>query len=331
MESKKKSWVFRVASTPEVGGGHVMRCLSIGRELQKYQSVHFLLCKGGEYWIDRIKYYGITASIYESDEELENMNLLVDGYNFSDLDIRNWCKKCKYMAFIDDNDYLFDCANLVISTRMGVYKRNNNKQSLLQGEKYALISSEYIKRIPSNNANKVKNILITCGMRDSKNFTIHALKKLSENNFSGNVNIAIGSQAPYLQELSNFINNCEFSANILIDSNELYKLLLESAMVIGTGGVSLLERMSLGIPSVTIIAAENQRNQVLWSANIGATILVDPLEEKFQYNFTNAINFLLKSENKRLEMSNKGAGVIDGKGSYRVAKCMVSLSTNHVS
>ena len=57
-----------------------MRCLSIGRELHKYQSVHFLLCNGGEHWIDRIKYYSMTASIYKSPVEMKNTNVLIDGY-----------------------------------------------------------------------------------------------------------------------------------------------------------------------------------------------------------------------------------------------------------
>ena len=57
-----EGWVFRVSSAPRVGGGHVMRCLSIGRELNKHQSVHFLLCNGGEYWFDHVKHYSMTAN-----------------------------------------------------------------------------------------------------------------------------------------------------------------------------------------------------------------------------------------------------------------------------
>jgi len=38
--------------------------------------------------------------------------------------------------------------------------------------------------------------------------------------------------------------------------------------------------------------------------------------------YNSAIDFLLKSEEKRLEMSGKGISIIDGKGSDRVARCM---------
>jgi len=146
-----EGWVFRVSSAPRVGGGHVMRCLSIGRELNKHQSVHFLLCKGGEYWLDRIEYYGMTASIYKASVEVKNKNLLVDGYDFSSLETKVWNKQCKCMAFIDDSNTAPNYANIVISSRMDkMNQKNYKKQIILQGKNYALLASEYINSISRN-------------------------------------------------------------------------------------------------------------------------------------------------------------------------------------
>ncbi len=321
-DSINNKWLFRVASSPEVGGGHVMRCLSIGRELHKYQSVHFLLCNGGEHWIDRIKYYSMTASIYKSPVEMKNTNVLIDGYGFSELEIQDWREQCKYMAFIDDNNTAPNYVDLVISSCMdNISQKNYKNQIVLHGNQYALLAPEYISSV-SHNTEEVTNILVSCGLRDSNNFTSQVLGALSECDFKGNVNIAIGSQAPNLKKILNSVNNYNFPVNIVLDSNGLYDLLIQSDIVIGAGGVSLLERMALGKPSITIVAVENQRNQSVWSENSGATILVDPLEQQFQYDLTNAITILLKSEERRLEMSNKGMAIIDGKGGMRVARCM---------
>ena len=315
--------MFRVASTPESGGGDMMRCLSIGRELHKFQSVHFLLCKGGEYWIDRIKHYGMTASVYKLPEEIKNKNLLVDGYYFSNLEVKVWRKQCRYMAFIDDADTApkSKYADMIIYTHLNSI-HNNKNQIKLQGNKYALLSPEYANFFFNHSLKEVRNILISCGLLDSNNYTGQVLESLSKTDFDGNVNIAIGDYAPCLHKLLNSINNYNFSVNIILNSNGLYDLLLQSNMVIGTGGVSLLERMALGKPSVTIVAAENQRSQAKWAENAGATILVDPAKQKFKHDINSAIDFLLKSEEKRLEMSGKGISIIDGKGSDRVARCM---------
>ena len=51
-------------------------------------------------------------------------------------------------------------------------------------------------------------------MRDSNNFTSQVLDALSECNFYGDVNIAIGSQAPYLQALSNSIKKYNSKSKI---------------------------------------------------------------------------------------------------------------------
>ena len=322
-DNKEISWIFRTASAPEVGGGHVMRCISIGRELNKYQTVHFLLCKGGDSWIDYIKYYGMTASIYKSPIEVRNKNILVDGYNFSKSEIQAWSEQCKNMAFIDDCNMAPRSASLVISTRTGDLKSNKKEQKVfLSGPKYALLAPEYIGKHPVKSRTIVRNILVSCGLQDSNNYVSKILSALSESNFDGNVNVAIGSQAPNLQKLLHSVNNYHFSVSVTLDSNGLYDLLMQSDMVIGTGGVSLLERMAIGRPSVTIIAAENQRNQAEWSEKVGATVLVDPIKQQFQHDLRGAIDLLLKSEEKRLEMSVNGSSFIDGRGSERVARCM---------
>ena len=282
-DNKEISWIFRTASAPEVGGGHVMRCISIGRELNKYQTVHFLLCKGGDSWIDYIKYYGMTASIYKSPIEVRNKNILVDGYNFSKSEIQAWSEQCKYMAFIDDADTAPKYADMIIYTHLNSI-HNNKNQIKLQGNKYALLSPEYANFFFNHSLKEVRNILISCGLLDSNNYTGQVLESLSKTDFDGNVNIAIGDYAPCLHKLLNSINNYNFSVNIILNSNGLYDLLLQSNMVIGTGGVSLLERMALGKPSVTIVAAENQRSQAKWAENAGATILVDPAKQKFKHD-----------------------------------------------
>ncbi len=324
-DKKDDKWAFRVASSPEAGGGHIMRCLSVARELHNHQiSIHFLLCKGGEYWIDRIKSYGMTASIYKSTEEIKNKKLLVDGYDFSSVEINTWGKQCKCMVFIDDNDTPPSCADMVVSSNFNIVQHcNKGKFKLkLNGSSYALLAPEYAKNICNFNTKKVESILVTCGMIDSNNFTSQILESLSKIGFDRNVTIAIGSQAHYLQEILNSIRKYNFSINIVLDSNGLYELLAKADMVIGSGGVSLLERMALGKPSVTIITAENQRNQAEWSENNGATILVDPARQGFKFSLTSAIDFLFRSENERIKISDKGANIIDGKGSKRVAKYM---------
>ena len=322
----KNTWVFRVSSRVENGGGHVMRCLSIGRELNKYCPVHFLLCKGGEFWIDRILDYGITASIYKSPKEVNNKNLLVDGYDFSNVEINSWNEKCNKIVFIDDNCSSFKNVDLIISTCMIKFDNSKVKKEMyLLGPKYALIAPEYSKKNIGKNKKNVTDVLVFCGMRDSNNYIGKVLTTLCKANYKENVTIAIGSSSPNLEKILSSIKDYNFSVNVEIDSKSLYDLLIDSDMVIGSGGVNLLERMSLGRPSVTIVTAENQMGQAKWSEEIGATILINPVDKEFDYKLLKAILLLLKSRKKRLEISEKSSLAIDGNGAARVADVLFFL------
>ena len=46
MSDKREQWIFRVASTPEEGGGHMMRCISLALTLRDKARVLFILCSG---------------------------------------------------------------------------------------------------------------------------------------------------------------------------------------------------------------------------------------------------------------------------------------------
>ena len=201
----------------------------------------------------------------------------------------------------------------------------DNKKILIQGSKYALLAPEYGISSNTNRTNsmkKVKNILISCGLRDSNNYSLQTLDTLSACNFDGKVVVAIGSQSPHLKSLLSVKEKYDFIVEVVLDSDGLHELMKKTDMVIGAGGVSLLERMALGKPSVTIIAAENQRNQADWAETIGATINADPLKSEFKTDMIRAINLLLNQKEKRVEMGYRGMNTIDGKGSKRVAKCM---------
>jgi len=322
--NSNSKWFFRVSSLPEVGGGHIMRCLSLSRVMARYVPVHFLLCPGGEYWISKIEQYGITASVYKSSNDIKSSNLLVDGYEFSDADLDSWKNQCGKLVMICDYDTCSSYADIVIAPNLNVHQISFLHQILLSGYEYALLAPEYSHKKVKRTASSVKNILISFGLYDSNNFSARALNALNANNFSGNATIAIGRNAPYLSVLYRIINNFSFSVEIILDSNGLYQLLLNTDMVIGSGGMSLLERMSLGIPSVTVFVTENQKEQVRWSEQLGATIALDGGSDYFDEELIDIIGKMLLCENTREEMMSCGMKSVDGLGAERVAEFLLN-------
>jgi len=320
----KRKWVFRVASKPEAGGGHIMRSLSLARELCRYEKVHFLLCPGGEFWIEKIKRHGIGVSIASNFDIKDISNFVVDGYEFSDAEFRAWRDNCDRLIFIDDNDLAPVYADVVIAPGIPGCKNTRSNQVVLSGAEYSLLSPEYSNSIPVPSISHVKSALITCGLRDSLDCSGKALRALANLGFNGSVTVAIGSGAPNIKSLKAAISLYKCPISIVIDADGLFPLLLEADFVIGTGGIGLLERMAVGKPSVTVVTAGNQIRQTIWAEKIGATMLVRGLGQSFEHDFSRALKGLLSSEGERKRMSVNGMKAVDGKGVKRVREYLLN-------
>jgi spore coat polysaccharide biosynthesis predicted glycosyltransferase SpsG len=329
---KNKKWIVRVSSNPRVGGGHMMRSISLAISLKKYFDVHFVLDFEGESWISILNNKGFTAEIEGSKnnstliEQPHCVGVLIDSYDITTDEIFKWKNKCGKLAIIDDFGNAPDFTDFIISTGTLKKSKNHNKnQIIMTGPKYALLSNEY-----SNNgllnppSPDVRTILMSFGLYDSKNCTMLALDSLNKTNFKGKVQIAIGSKAPYLKDIKKIISSYIFSVEIFEDLYGLFDLHSNADLVMGAGGMSLLERMALGKPSITFIAADNQKKQVEWAESLGATISFSLNKNLVQSNIVESINSLLSDINLRNKMSKISSNAVDGKGVLRVSKTIMA-------
>lgn len=330
---KTNLWIFRVASRPEVGGGHVMRSISLARVLNKYVDVCFVLDQGGEFWLPHILKYGFDAEIIGDYEGIDlsspnlhqynSISVLVDSYDFNESDLLKWKINCVKLAVIDDFGTAPDIVDYVISPSLSKYKNTCNKRKAMFGPLYSLLSPEYSQTIKPHDYSFVNTILLAFGYYDSKNCTEIVLDALHEIGFRGTVKIAIGSNAPHLSIIKTKLSSYTFKTIISEDVVGIYDLISNSDLVIGAGGVSLLERMALGKPSITFIVADNQEAQVKWAESFGATISIY-LNECMFVNIITMINSLMVDSKLRHEMSNIAKSMIDGKGAMRVAEILIS-------
>ncbi len=321
----KKGWIFRVSSSLEVGAGHVMRCLSLARVIKDSGvEVKFLLCSGGEHWIKTLRKLNIESEIVNLDEIYDCYNVVIDGYEFTDEYISSFKCKDNHVVFISDNGLVPPSVDTVLSSHKDVVNNIMSNQVVLGGYKYALLSPEYSNNDFVYKSNDVKKILITFGYMDNKNFSSMALLALNGIGFSGAVTIALGRQSLNIENIKKVVQSCSFTVNIVYGSHGLLSLFKETDLVIGSGGVSLLERAAVGVPSVTIVVAENQLEQVKLAEKEGITHAVNIVKKNTIGQLENGINFLIKNKNYRLSMSRKCLRLIDGKGTFRVVESILT-------
>ena len=310
----------------------MMRSLSLAVALKEYANVHFVLDIDAHQWQSIVEEKGFTAELLCSGTEIaisqksEFYGVLVDSYVLALSELFEWKSKYGKLVIIDDFGKAPIFADLVISPSLTIEKEINNVNQInLIGPKYALLSSEYSNhKIVNNYFSNIKTILLSFGFYDSKNLTKLILDALGKTDFQDTVQIAIGSNAPHLNSIKKVVSKYTFNVEIFEDIFGLYELNSKSDLIIGSGGVGLLERMALGKPSITFAASDNQVEQVKWAQSIGATIAFIHNKEFKLTQIIKSLNLVLSDVNTRNIMSKISSNAIDGAGASRVAKVLKS-------
>jgi spore coat polysaccharide biosynthesis predicted glycosyltransferase SpsG len=81
-----------------------------------------------------------------------------------------------------------------------------------------------------------------------------------------------------------------------------------------------MERMSLGKPSVTFVASENQKLISDWAHEIGGTFTLNPSDPHFESWLDQLIESLIFDEDQLVNMGITARKAVDGNGIVRVAQ-----------
>lgn len=106
-------------------------------------------------------------------------------------------------------------------------------------------------------------------------------------------------------------------------------LMAQCDLAIGAGGSSTLERLAVGLPSLVIVLAENQRKMVDDLASAGGIVRLGDVSSLTPTAVASAVRSLLADGVKRARMSEFGRKLVDGHGARRtVALLEESLCSN---
>jgi UDP-2,4-diacetamido-2,4,6-trideoxy-beta-L-altropyranose hydrolase len=351
---------FRTDASSQIGTGHFMRCLTLAEELKKqsdgicFISRNLPLHLSEMLEVKEIKHIPLVDNgIADSIDELAHASwlgvsqaqdakatvkalsghvydwMVVDHYA---LDVR-WESLVrpnvkKIMAIDDLADRDHDCDILLDQNYYAdMQTRYNSKVpahcQLLLGPSYALLREEFrFLREQANVCNgEVKKVLVFFGGVDVDNYTLHAIHALSEINFGLHVDIVIGAQHPFRELIEKICAKYNFVCHVQV--SYMAKLMAEADLAIGAGGTSIWERCCLGLPTISICTAENQRKQIVDAAEDG--YLYAPLFGKdIMESIRLHIQVLLSNPPLIRFISNAGMKLVDGKGTLRIASLIES-------
>jgi UDP-2,4-diacetamido-2,4,6-trideoxy-beta-L-altropyranose hydrolase len=164
----------------------------------------------------------------------------------------------------------------------------------------------------------VQRILVSLGLTDLGGVTARVIERLRPRIGDAGLDVVLGTSAPSLPGLSKVARR-DPRLSLHVDTPHMARLTAEADIAVGAAGSSTWERCTLGLPSLMLILAENQRAAAGTLAERGAALVVDLAAPDFEARFDRALTRLMIDADLRRSLAAASAELCDGRGAERGA------------
>lgn len=189
----------------------------------------------------------------------------------------------------------------------------------LIGPHYALLRPEFLEAAATSRPKgAAPRINIFFGGVDLCGMTLRALHAVEMlNPKPAALDVVVGAANPHLgaiREHCLLVKNAELH----IQTREIARLFARADLAIGAGGTTSWERCCLGVPSVIMSIAENQRDGGRALAKAGAAVYLGDAESLDEATLSNTIARVLGDRAMLHAMHDNARKMVDGRGTDRV-------------
>lgn len=191
--------------------------------------------------------------------------------------------------------------------------------SLLCGSQYALLRPEFAALRPYSLQRRarpaLRELLITMGGVDKDNATGQVLQALRACPLPADcrITVIIGAAAPWLEDVRAQAQDMPWPTRVLVGVSDMAQLMADSDLAIGAAGATSWERCCLGLPTIMIVLADNQRKVAQGLENSGAAKLIN-LRQSPAPQLGELLIPLIDNPAQLLNMSDCAASVVDASG-----------------
>lgn len=216
---------------------------------------------------------------------------------------------------------------------------------ILTGTRYALLRDEFAQhrtislhqratppaRQPETALPHSQNILINLGGVDKDNHTLAVLQALSAY-VSGSLKalpiratIIMGATAPHLASVQRYAATAPYPGQVIANAHNMAELMTQATWAIGAAGSTSWERCALGVPTLLLTIADNQRSIAAQLQRAGAALALEA-SQIHSPAFQATLAHLMQPENQH-RLSQAAAQLCDAHGAERVAQHIAQLTT----
>jgi UDP-2,4-diacetamido-2,4,6-trideoxy-beta-L-altropyranose hydrolase len=328
----QKSLFIRADASPEIGTGHVMRCLALAQATQaEGMKVRIVGCINVPWVKDRLMQEDISLTdiphaiqkrvppeVLLAQIDSSTDWIVLDGYHFGP-DCQKAVREAGYkLMVIDDYNHLpeYHCDVLLnqnIGSENFIYKGDVGRKLL--GPKYVLLRPEFTSA-RSEAAKKIfpekaRSILFTLGGGDFSAHLEHMAPAFAAPALADCTLRVIAGSMPE-DNIRFALRYCQASLEILQCVDDMPGLLLKTDLCITAGGSTCWELCCLGVPFLVQPVADNQQE-------IARCLIRNDIAESFSHDM---ISSMLNDIGKRKELAEKAKSLTDGRGTLYVLETL---------
>lgn len=348
---------LRADAGPMLGSGHVMRGLTLAAALRTRGAQLVFVCADGPgHMAARITAAGfgvalVPAGLAEADDARATQAalqasfgdtgcdlLLVDHYRLGIAWETLLRPACRRIAAIDDLADRPHDVDLLLDQNLG--RQASDYARLLPphtrrliGPSHALLRPEFaaartasLARRTGTGVGSWRHLLVSLGGADPQHATLHTLQALSGCSLPADatLTVVLGALADTRAAIAALLPGLPCSARLLVDVADMAPLLADADLAIGAAGGSAWERCCLGLPSLLLVLADNQRPGTQALVQAGAALALGSVAD-LPLALPDALQ-QAAAPTRLQALSAAAAGITDGQGAARVADALLALA-----
>ena len=348
--------VVRADASAQIGTGHVMRCLALAQAWQdRGGQATFVLATDSPLLAARLTDAGFAVTklavspgspedavlTAELAREQAALCVVLDGYHFDAAYQRTLKRAGLRLLAIDDTGHAgYYAADWVLNQNVdaadadaALYQHRGSYTQLLLGTRYALLRREFRQwrgRQPGT-ASEARKVLVTLGGSDPENVTAKVVGALCAVNpdvtqsarlrSDLEVAVVVGSSNPHGAALQARIQGRP-GFRLLQNVSDMPGLMAWADVAISASGSTCWELAFMGLPSLLIVLADNQRGIATGLAARGAAVSLGWHADLTPEAITRFVVQLAAAPALRAELSARMRQLVDGCGADRALEAI---------
>jgi len=354
---KQRAVLFRCDGSPELGLGHIVRCLALADELKNHNINIYFAIRKGPLGIRMVEEKGYR--VFTSDEVTNNFDY---GKWIDKCAIESCCKAIIFdvrdglsraivrklrnkgilTVTIDDPEDKRLEMDLAFYPPVPQVKRmdwSGFTGELYIGWDWVILRPEFAawrqrqnETVQSRERDNTltPRILITMGGSDPAGLTLKAVEALNMLHENFQAMIVLGPGFMHEDPLNKLLRKINYNYTIIRNVLDMAPIMAQADLAIASFGVTAFELAALGVPAIHLCLTEDHVESASTFVKAGIAVSLGLFNNVSKPVLANAIRQLLVNAQRRSIMSDRAKQKVDGQGATKIIQ-MIEIRVKDIN